>query len=157
MEMIKDQHFVASHSGPIVRAHLNMLEGWACGVGLKEEVLKNLAHLSAAVDLLATEEAELVQVSNACMVCVVSVVCARACVRVCVCVYVRTQVLCSFHTPLSYIDGLLTTRCNLICFQGTIIFFAHKYEDVRNLWSICNLVIVNDEQQHLVPTRCVLY
>jgi len=64
MEMIKEQHFVASHSGPIVRAHLNMLEGWACGNGLKEEVLKNLAHLSAAVDLLATEEVELVQVSN---------------------------------------------------------------------------------------------
>ena len=63
MEMIKEQDFVASHSGPIVRAHLNMLEGWACGIGLKEEVLENLARLSAAVDLLATEEAELVQVS----------------------------------------------------------------------------------------------
>jgi len=81
MEMIKDQHFVASHSGPIVRAHLNMLEGWACGVGLKEEVLKNLAHLSAAVDLLATEEAELVQVS----------------------------VMCSFNSPPSCIVDLLTT------------------------------------------------
>lgn len=76
IEMIKGQHFVASHSGPIVRAHLNMLEGWACGVGLKEEVLKNLAHLSAAVDLLATEEVELVQVSNLC-VCVCLFMCAH--------------------------------------------------------------------------------
>ena len=63
LEMIKEQNFVTSQSGPVVRAHLNMLEGWACGNGLKEEVLENLARLSAAADLLATEEAELVQVS----------------------------------------------------------------------------------------------
>lgn len=63
MEMIKEESFVTSHNGPIVRVHLNMLEGWACGIGLKEEVLENLARLSAAADLLATEEAELVQVS----------------------------------------------------------------------------------------------
>lgn len=63
MEIMKETSFVTSHSGPVIRAHLNMLEGWACGIGLKEEVLENLARLSAATDLLATEEAELVQVS----------------------------------------------------------------------------------------------
>ena len=70
MEMIKEQNFVTSHNGPAMRTHLNMLEGWACGIGLKEEVLENLARLSAAADLLATEEAELVQVSSTiCVVC----------------------------------------------------------------------------------------
>ena len=69
MEMIKEENFVASRSGPAVRVHLNMLEGWACGIGLKEEVLENLARLSAAVDLLATDEAELVQVSQFCNAC----------------------------------------------------------------------------------------
>ena len=64
MEVVKEQDFVTSHSGPVVRTHLNMLEGWACGIGLKEEVLENLARLSATADLLATEETELVQVSN---------------------------------------------------------------------------------------------
>jgi len=63
MEMIKESNFVTNHSGPVIRTHLNMLEGWACGIGLKEEVLENLARLSATADLLATEESELVQVS----------------------------------------------------------------------------------------------
>ena len=64
MEMIKEQDFVTTQSGPVIRVHLNMLEGWACGIGLKEEVLENLARLSAAADLLASQEAELVQVST---------------------------------------------------------------------------------------------